>query len=457
MSKICILLCLLIFTQIKASAQKIETETVTSLYREALTDRTAYDNLRQLCRNTSGRVTGSPQAARAVEFTFDLMKSMDLDSVYQQPVMVPRWERGKKEKAIIRSGKLGNTHLNIAALGLSVGTGKRGVSAQVVEVMNFNQLDSLGSEFIDGKIVFFNRPMDPVLFNTFASYGQAADQRMLGAASAAAYGAVGVIVRSLTTAQDDYPHTGVLRYAENSPKIPAVAVSTNSADLLSNRLKEDPGLVLQFRTSCQTFPDVVSANVIGEISGSVYPEEIITLGGHLDAWDLGEGAQDDGAGCIQAVEVLRLFKKLGIQPKRTVRAVMFMDEEIGQRGGKEYARQAEIRQEKHYFAIESDRGGLLPLEIGISTSPERFTKMAQLSPFFEPWGIYRIREGGGGSDITPLQKYGTPLASFIPDSQRYFDYHHSANDTFDKVNIRELQLGSAAMAALVYLIDQYDL
>jgi carboxypeptidase Q len=222
-------------------------------------------------------------------------------------------------------------------------------------------------------------------------------------------------------------------------------------------LKEDPELSLFIRTECQNYGEVVSANVIGEIRGSQYPDQIITVGGHLDAWDLGEGAHDNGAGCIQSIEVLRLFKELGIHPKRTIRAVMFMDEEIAQRGGAEYARQAELKGEKHYLAIESDRGGLLPVGIGVSTTPEKMKKIIGLKELFTPYGINWISEGGGGVDVNPLRKFGTPVGSVIPDSQRYFDYHHSANDTFDKVNIRELQLGSAAMAALVYLVDLYDL
>jgi carboxypeptidase Q len=448
---------LLLFSYLIVFSQETEKKIVNSIYNEALTDRTACENLRLLCKTTQGRITGSPIASAAVNLTYQLMAGMGLDSVYKQPVQVPQWERGKKESAFIRSTKFGKRNLAVAALGMSVGTGSRGLKAGVVEVRNFTDLEKIGKEKIAGKIVFFNRPMDPTLINTFAAYGGAADQRTQGASEAAKFGASAVIVRSLTTALDDFPHTGVLRYTESVPKIPAVAVSTMGADLLSRYLKEDPELTLTIRTECQIYDEVVSANVIGEIRGSLYPEQIITVGGHLDAWDLGEGAHDDGAGCIQSIEVLRLFQKLGIRPKRTIRAVMFMDEEIAQRGGKEYARLAEINHEQHYFAIESDRGGLLPVGIGVSTTPERMNKIKTLKDLFEPYGISWISEGGGGVDVGPLRQFGTPLASVIPDSQRYFDYHHSANDTFEQVNIRELQLGSAAMAALVYLVDLYDL
>ncbi|NQU85943.1 MAG: M20/M25/M40 family metallo-hydrolase [Mariniphaga sp.] len=426
-------------------------------FNKALTDRTAYENLRYLCKNTKGRIAGTPEAATAVEFTFQVMNRMNLDSVFLQPVQVPRWVRGEKEQAKILSDKFGNKEVPITALGISIGTGEPGLTAKVIEVHNFEQFAELGEEKIKGNIVFYNRHMDPTLINTFSAYGAATNQRTQGASKAAEYGAVGVVVRSLTTALDDHPHTGVMRYDNNFPKIPAVAISTNGADLLSLWLKEDPNLNFYFRTTCETFPDVTSYNVIGEIMGSKYPEEIITVGGHLDAWDNSEGAHDDGAGCVQAIEVLRLFKKMGIKPKRTIRAVMFMDEEIAQRGGKEYARQADLKNEKHYFALESDRGGLLLKGFGITAPEERLEKMLALKKYFEPYGIQEFTKGGGGVDIGPLGQFGTPLSSFVPDMQRYFDFHHSAFDTFEQVNIRELQMGSAAIASLIYLIDTFDL
>ena len=424
---------------------------------EALSDRTAYENLRVLCLTTAGRVTGSGKAEEALELTFRMMEALGFDTVYRQPVEVPHWVRGEKEKAWLKSKRSGKIPLSVAALGMSAGTGSGGIKGQVVEVKGLEELPALGKERLKGKIVFFNRPMDVTLVNTFSAYGGVADQRTLGASAAAEYGASGVIVRSLTTALDDFPHTGVLRYKEGVPEIPAVAISTLDAEVLSRTLKDDPETELFFKTNCETLPEVLSANVIGEIRGSLYPEQIITVGGHLDAWDPGEGAHDDGAGCIQAMEVLRIMKELAIHPKQTIRAVMFMDEEIAQRGGAAYARQAEERGEKHWFALESDRGGLTPLGIGISASPERFKKMQELEKYFTPWGNFRISERGGGVDIGPLRKLGTPLSTLIPDPQRYFDYHHSANDTFEQINIRELQLGSAAITSLVWLVDLFDL
>ena len=430
---------------------------VKSLFDNALTNREAYENLRYLCKHTKGRIAGTPEAAAAVEFTYQKMLGMHLDSVYLQPCKVKRWVRGEKETASILSTTFGNMTVPISALGLSVGTGDLGISAEVVEVQNFEELKLLGEKAIKGKIVFFNRAMDPTFINTFKAYSGAANQRTRGAATATPYGAVAVVVRSLTTSLDDYPHTGVMSYDKGVKKIPAVAISTNGADKLSKLLKEDPKLKFYLRTTCQLLPDVVSYNVIGEIRGSTYPDEIITVGGHLDAWDNSEGAHDDGAGCVQSMEVLRLFNENGIRPKRTVRAVMFMDEEIAQRGGAEYAHQAKEKGEKHYFAIESDSGGLRPKGFGFSASSDRIDKMLALKEYFEAYGITQFTKGGGGVDIGPLGKFGTPLCSFKPDMQRYFDYHHSAYDTFEQVNFRELQMGSAAMAALIYLIDSMDL
>ena len=455
MKKIATLL-ILIGCSIAMNAQESE-KIVRAFFDEALTDRTAFKNLETLCKNYKGRITGSEQAEAAVEFTFQLMKEMNLDRVEKQPVQVPCWVRGEMERAHIQSGKKGIKEVSVTALGMSVGTGTNGLTAKVVEVQSFEELEKLGSKNIEGKIVFFNRPMDPTLINTFAAYGGAANQRTQGAAEAGKYGAVGVVVRSLTTAQHDYPHTGVLRYVDSIPKIPTVAISANGADLLSASLKSDTDLKFYFRTTCETKPEVTSHNVIGEIKGSVYPNQIITIGGHLDAWETGEGAHDDGAGCMQSIEVLRIFQKLGIKPKRTIRAVMFMDEEVAQRGGKEYAKQAGLKNENHYFALEADRGAYMPKGFGVSASEERLEKILALKKYFEPYGITDFVKGGGGVDIAPLAKFGTPLSSFIPEMQRYFDVHHSGYDTFEQVHFREFQMGSAAIASFIWLIDKYDL
>ncbi len=454
----------LVFTIILAAiisfpsvSQPSPEQVVKSIFDEALTSNEAYENLRFLCKNTAGRIAGTSEAAAAVEFTRQVMEEMDLSHVFLQKVTVPHWERGTVEFGMIVSSRFGSLEVPVSALGASPGTGKDGVISQVVEVKSIGELETLGIESIKGKIVFFNRPMDPTVGNTFSAYGGAAAQRTAGPAAAAKFGAKGVVIRSLTLAHDDVPHTGVTRYSENGPYIPAVSISTNGADTLSRWLETDTELKFHFITNCKNYPETESANVVGEIKGTVFPDEIITIGGHLDAWGPGEGAHDDGGGCIQSIEVLRLFKVLGIKPKRTIRAVMFMDEEMAQSGAIEYARWAEEHNEKHYAALESDRGVLSPVGFGFSAEGERLENLYELKKHFEPYGIYWFKQGGGGADIGQLRRFGTLLISYIPDTQRYFNYHHSANDSFETVNHRELQLGSAAIASLIYLIDLYDL
>lgn len=439
-------------------AQSSDETTIRTIYDEALARGKSYEMLEYLTTKIGSRLSGSPGAAASVEWTRHIMQNFDFDSVWLQPVMVPHWERGQKEVArVLNSKKMGTVELNVCALGNSIGTGPDGVSAIVVEVKNFEDLKRLGEKNLKGKIVFFNRPMDPKQVQTFTAYGGAVDQRGSGASEAAKYGAIGVIVRSMGINPEDYPHTGSLRYAPNIPKIPAVAVSTKHADLLSKILKEDASVQLYFETHCMIFPDAPSFNVIGQINGSEYKDEIIAVGGHLDSWDLGQGAHDDGAGCVQSIEVLRIFKAMGYKPKRTIRAVMFMNEENGLRGGTEYAAQGLKKKENHIAAMESDRGGFVPRGFTMTGNYAAKAKIRSWKNLFEPYGLTDFSQDGGGADISPLAPQGTTLIGFLPDSQRYFSYHHTPEDTFDKVDKRELELGSASMAAMIYLIDQHGL
>lgn len=440
------------------NAQQKDEEVIRKIYNEALTNSKTYDWLHYLSKRIGARLSGSPEAAAAVEFTRQIMDTLTLDKVYLQQVMVPHWVRGEKEYAtILHSKRIGARPVNSCALGNSIGTGPSGITAQLVEVKNFEELAKIGKKGINGKIVFFNRPLDNTHFDTFQAYSEAVNQRSSGASEAAKYGAVGVVVRSMTPALDDVPHTGSLRYAAGLPQLPAIAISTKDANLLSMLLKEEADLQFYFRTNCKMLPDVLSYNVVGEIKGSQFPEEVITIGGHLDSWDLGEGAHDDGAGCVQSIEVLRIMKSLGIKPKRTIRAVMFMNEENGLRGGNKYAELAAKEGNKHIAAIESDRGGFTPREFSADTSPEKLSKMVAWKPLLKPYGISDIQAGGGGADIGPLKPLGTALMEYVPDPQRYFDIHHTTEDTFEKINKRELELGAGAMAALVYLLSEYGL
>ncbi len=442
------------------SVNKQDSIMLKKLFDASLTAGNSYEWLDYLSNQIGGRLSGSLGAEKAVEYTKEELENIGLDKVWLQQVMVPKWTRGAKEYAYIQTASGVTTTTNICALGGSVATNPLGVKAQVVEVKNFDELAQLGEDKIKGKIVFFNRPMDPTLINTGSAYGGAVNQRYSGAREAAKYGAVGVIVRSMTLRQDEYPHTGVMSYGDlpKSKWIPACAISTNGADYLSSTLKIQPSLQFYFKQSCKNHGDVKSYNVIGEIKGSLYPDKIIVVGGHLDSWDLGDGSHDDGAGVVQSMEVLRLFKKIGYKPKHTIRVVLFMNEENGSRGAKKYAKEAMAKNENHIFALESDAGGFTPRGFSLDCDTENLNQILSWKPLFKPYLIHYFEKGGSGADVSKLKKEsGIVLAGLKPDSQRYFDYHHTAIDTFDAVNKRELELGAATMASLVYLIDKYGI
>lgn len=423
------------------------------IYSAVLTRGQCYEWLRGLCKDIGPRLSGSEGAAKAVTYTADLMRGMKLDSVWLQPVMVPHWERGKPETGRIYS-KAGKVTVPVCALGGSVGTSKKGIRGKVIEVQGIQQVEKMSREEVEGKIVFYNRPMNPALLNTFHAYGDCVDQRSKGASAAAKKGAIGVIVRSMNLSMDDYPHTGNMRYAEGVPHIPAAAISTNGARMLNEMLRQDAELEFLLKMDCQTFPDAPSHNVIGEIRGTEYPEEVIVIGGHLDSWDLGEGAHDDGAGCMQALEVVRTFMDLGIRPKRTIRAIMYINEENGIAGAKVYGAYAATSDEKHIAGLESDRGGFTPRGFTVEGGEATLNYLSQWAELFRPYGLYEFANGYGGVDISTLRDLGTILIGFDPDSQRYFDYHHAASDVFEAVNKRELELGAAAMTGLVWLISE---
>jgi carboxypeptidase Q len=444
-----------------ASAQSADSVMFRKIYDEALVNGQCYQSLHYLCKNIGQRISGSSNAQKAVEWSKKLMETYGFDHVFLQPVMVTHWVRGEKEVGKIIDG---STELNvpIAALGGSVATPKQGLSAPVIEVHSLAELKDLGEIAIKGKIVFYNRPFDPRFIETGSAYGTAGDQRFAGAAAAAKYGAVGVIVRSLTESIDNYPHTGTTRYDASGVKIPAAAISTIAANKLSDILKAKKGNTkFYFKQNCQSMPDAPSFNVVGELTGTENPARFIVVGGHLDSWDLAEGAHDDGTGVMQSVEVVRIFKAMGYRPKNTIRAVLFMDEESGGKGGAEYARLAKQNNEDHIAAIESDEGGFTPRGFSFVDASPAFLKGINQSwkHLFEPYESDRLIAGGGGSDIEHLKgtQPSVRLIGFRPDSQRYFDIHHTPNDVFENVNKRELELGAALMASLIYMIDQHGL
>ena len=437
--------------------EKEDAATIKQIFDTALTSGKAHNWLRFLSLQIGGRLSGSVEAEQAVEYTKTELEALSLDRVYLQPVMVPKWVRGAPEFAYIETTPGVTTTVPITALGGSVATSSMGLKAGVVEVKSLDELDQLGRAKIEGKIVFYNRPMEPTLINTFAAYGGCVDQRYSGAEAAAKFGAVGVIVRSMNLRLDDFPHTGAMSYGDLplDQRIPAAAISTKGADLLSATLSLNKQTQFYFKQNSRNFPDVKSYNVIGEIKGSLYPDEIMVVGGHLDSWDLGDGSHDDGAGVVQSMDVLSLLKQIGYRPKRTIRVVLFMNEENGLRGGNEYARVALAEGEKHVFALESDSGGFTPRGFSFDTNKETFEQIKSWSTYFYPYLSDRFELGGSGADIGPLKPQGLILAGLKPDSQRYFDHHHSDNDRFEHVNKRELELGAAAMTALIYLMDNY--
>ncbi len=446
---------LLVVTTLLTKAQQTDSAMLRSIYTEALTKGKCYQTLDTLCNRIGGRLAGSPQAQQAVEYTYKQLLSYGLDTVYLQQVMVPHWVRGAKEEAFVRKGNH-QIRVRVCALGNSVATTSTGLLAPVIEVRSIKELAELGAEKIKGKIVFFNRPMNPEHINTGRAYGEAGDQRGAGPVEAAKYGAVGVVVRSLTLANDTNPHTGMTRTIDTIPSIPACAISTVDADELSRLLKIRSAGVVEFwfKQSCKMLPDTISYNVIAELRGSSNKDEIMVAGGHLDSWDNGQGAHDDGAGVVQSMEALRLLKQLGYKPKRTLRCVLFMNEENGVKGGIKYAEVAKA--ENTIAAIESDAGGFTPRGFGIDDSAVT-AYMQQYAPLFKPYSIEYIKQGGGGTDIGPLKKNGCVLMGYNPDSQRYFDLHHTSIDTFDKINRRELELGAAAISSLLYLMSEHGI
>ena len=427
------------------------------IYTTSLVNGKSYEWLDYLSNQIGGRLSGSINAQKAVEWGEKELKELGIDKVWLQSVMVPKWTRGVTEFAYIETEPGKTTNVPICALGGSVPTPIGGIKAPIIEVKGIEDLRTLGTDQIEGKIVFYNRPMQPDLIHTFEAYGGCVDQRYSGAAEAAKFGAVGVIVRSMNLRMDDFPHTGAMSYGDlpNSDKIPAAAISTNGADLLSSMLTLNPKIKFHINMNCRSWKDVESFNVIGQITGTEFPNEYMVVGGHLDSWDLGDGSHDDGAGVVQSMEVLRLFKEIGYKPKRSIRVVLFMNEENGLRGGKKYAKVAKSKGEKHVFALESDAGAFTPRGFSFDCDDANFNQIQSWKPLFEPYLVHYFAKGGSGADIGPLKGNGIVLAGLRPDSQRYFDYHHAKNDTFDAINKRELELGAATMTSLVYLFDKY--
>lgn len=425
---------------------------IRNIYDEALENGQSHEKLRSLCKDIGARITGSAEAEMAIKWGEKLLKSYNFDTVYLQEIKVPHWERGTTEAAWIENEAGDILKLDILALGGSVGTNGL-IYGEVIEVSDLEALKQLTEVDVKGKIVFLSQAFDKKNIQTFKSYGACYPIRGLGTNEAGKLNASAVVIRSLATPEDDFPHTGTMSYDKDVNKIPGAAMSTNNATLISKWLKKGK-VTLKMEMDCKTYPDVTSYNVIAEMNGK--DAKVITWGGHLDSWDVGEGAHDDGAGIAHSIEALRILKKLGYQPNHKLRCVLFMNEENGNMGGKSYAKIVSEKKEEHICAIESDRGGFLPVGFDVNGTDEQLKMVQNFEGLLNNFELYRFRKGFGGVDIGPLKEYYPNMIQLgmAISSQRYFNYHHTNNDVFENVNKRELELGCAAMTTMIYLMDK---
>lgn len=457
MKKLVVIICLAIGIS-NARAQKEDSVFIRSIANEVLVNARAYENLRMLTKQIGARLTGSPQMVKAEKWAAKALEVAGADKVWLQQCMVPHWVRGGKDAAVATyttgTSSKKQKPLAVTALGNSVGTMKP-LNLPLIEIKNLDEL-AKKKEQVKDKIVFFNYAFNPLFIQTHEAYSDAAKYRVYAPSDAARYGAKAVIVRSMTHTPGNDPHTGTLVYNDSLPKIPAVAIGLEDADWLSSELLNG-ALSVSLHTHGKLLPDTIGHNVIGELTGAEFPDEYITIGAHLDSWDLAEGAHDDGAGCVQTIEVLRAFKALGYKPKRTLRFVLFANEENGGRGADKYLEEARAKKEQHIFALESDAGGFTPRGFLLSASIEQKQKIAGWMHLLNAYGSYQIRDGSGADVQGLYDTLGVAAGGLSPDSQRYFDVHHAKTDVFEAVNKRELELGAINMAALIYLIDKYGL
>jgi carboxypeptidase Q len=450
----------LVLFSLAGFAQASDSLFLRRLADEVLLHSKAYAQLTVLTKTIGPRLSGSAGFYRAEAWGQQALRDAGADKVYLQECQVPHWVRGGPDSAsfatLENKSELKIRSLDILSLGNSVGTGPQGIAAPAVLIRSFDDLQRHGAS-LKGKIVFFDYPFDPTQVETFKAYFDAVRYRVQGASAAARYGAVAVLVRSISNSLDNNPHTGTMMYNDSFPKIPAAAVGLRDADKLAEALQKDSLVSVRIRTLAQMLPDTVAHNVIGEIRGSVYPNQVITVGGHLDSWDPAEGAQDDGAGCVHSIEVLRALKAIGYKPRHTIRVVLFANEENGLRGAAKYAEQVKAKKEHQVFALESDAGGFTPRCFSFSLKADRLAKIRRWIRLLQPYGVYEFSGDGGGADVKPLGDQGVVVGELVPDSQRYFDYHHSRGDVLEIVNKRELELGALNMAALIYLVDKYGM
>jgi carboxypeptidase Q len=430
---------------------------IKAIQKAALQSDYAYRQLAHLSNNIGARLSGSPQAQAAVEYTAAELRKLGLD-VKLEKVMVPHWVRGEESGSLVEyRGMAPSTTQKIVltALGGSVATPRDGLTAEVVVVNNFDELRALGRERVAGKMVLFNPRFDQRLADNGLAgpaYGQAVIYRGQGATEAGRLGAVAALVRSVGGATYRLPHTGAFRYAADVPKIPAAAVSAEDADLLAH-LTSEGRVRMRLVLTPDTLPDAVSYNVVADLKGREHPEQIVVVSGHLDSWDLGTGALDDGAGCVMALQAVQLLKQLRLRPKRTIRVVLWMNEENGLMGARTYALDHKNEMANHFAAIEADIGSGRPMGFYASGKPEILTLLQPLATILQTQGAGVTQlVGETGADISQLGNAGVPTFAPIQDTRTYFNYHHTAADTLDKVDPKDLRENCAVVAALTYTL-----
>jgi hypothetical protein len=419
---------------------------------EIMTNGTAYDNLGEITKGIGPRFSATPGYAKAVDWAEKQFKEIGIETVWKQDAKAPVWIRGRESLQIKASnGEWKN--IKMLSFGNSEGTGGKDLTGEIVLINTTGELNSLSIGQLKDKIVFVNLPLDPKIINTSDSYLITAKSKLISASVIAKTGAKALIIRSLTTAYNDIPHAKMVYYEpDDKVRIPALSIGTKSADELESLLNKQK-VTAKINMSAESKGETVNPNVIAEIPGKK-DSKIILLGAQLDSWDFGEGAIDDGTGVAQCIEVLRTLKALGYQNNHTIRVVLYSNSENGGQGREIYASYVKKKEEKHIFALGTDAGGYSPRGFSLDMSPQRRRQIFEWKNYFLPYGVYDFDQTDAIQDISPLKKLDVPLAELVVDTQRYFDYHHSVQDTYDKVNKRELLLGSIVMTQMVLMIDQ---
>jgi carboxypeptidase Q len=416
------------------------------LIAAALADSSAWDRLAQLTDKFGNRIAGSQALESAIDWIIAEMKRDGLQNVHGEPVTVSHWVRGAESATLLKPRQ---QRLHMIGLGHSVGTPAGGITAPVLVVKNFDDLHAHAEE-ARGKIVLFNVPFTPG--DPFAGYGNTVVYRGIGAIEAAKVGAVASLIRSVSTASMQNPHTGLMRYDSTVNRIPAAALSIEDAEMLARMQARGEPVEINLSMGATRLPDVTSRNVVAEIRGSTQPDQVVVLGGHIDSWDVGQGAMDDGGGAVAAWQALLLMKKLGLRPKRTVRVVLWTSEETGGTGGAAYAKAHAAEAARHVLAMESDNGAFKPLGYRVTGAPDAAARIREIASLMSSIGATRVQTGDPETDVEPLERFGVPLIGLDVNPDRYFWYHHSEADTMDKLDPKEVAECVAAMAVMAYVV-----